>query len=240
MTYYDIYNKRINRFGDNQADRLNNGRKKNFETFKKNSPHNSTFKYYDKKLEEDVELSCVLEPFRQNETKTLMHLLCDQDVNIAIGTIGTANGKTFLVYYLDENSNSGYNRYTLLKMSHYITWIQDHATYTSWAYFYYQEDNMLKNEMRSRSRSDTLYLENLKLNFLVMPITPNIKVGTYITIPATTGEIQAFRVTGYDLVSTPYVMYVSLDPTYVRDDSPAVTQYPEDNPDDFFWINGGE
>jgi len=239
MSYYDIYDKRINRFGDSKLSRLSGGRQKNFESFLQESPHQTSFRYYDNTEEEFIEIPCVLEPLRQNETKTLMHLLCKQDVIIPIGTLGTANNKTFLLYYLDENSMSGYNRYTVIKMSHNITWIENDTENASPAYLYYQEDNMLKNELRSRSRTDTLYLENLKLNFLIMPATPNIKVGTYITIPAVTGEIQAFRVTGYDLVSTPYIMYVSMDPTYLRDESPPSTQYPEDKPEDFFWMNGG-
>ena len=50
-------------------------------------------------------------------------------------------------------------------MTHYITWKDREGLWrTSWAYMYGQQDNMLKDEIRSRSRMDTIYAENLKSN----------------------------------------------------------------------------
>ena len=51
---------------------------------------------------------------------------------------------------------------------------------------------------------------------------------------------EAYRVTGYDIQSTPGVEYVSVDPVYLRDHTPAPEQTIEDDPDDFFWLNGGD
>jgi hypothetical protein len=51
---------------------------------------------------------------------------------------------------------------------------------------------------------------------------------------------EAYRVTGYDIQSTPGVEYVTVDPVYLRDNSSAPEQTVEDDPDDFYWLNGGE
>jgi hypothetical protein len=77
---------------------------------------------------------------------------------------------------------------------------------------------MLKDEIRSRSRSDVIYTENLKSSFFVMPTTEFIRKDDYLEI----GEgvlKEAYRVTGYDIISTPGVEYVTVDPVYLRDNS---------------------
>ena len=85
---------------------------------------------------------------------------------------------------------------------------------------------------------DTLYAENLKLNFFVLPVTSKIQKDDYFIIGE--GELQEYyRVTGYDRQSTPGVEYVSVDPTYEYDLTPPPTQMEEDDKEDFYWFNGG-
>lgn len=71
-----------------------------------------------------------------------------------------------------------------------------------------------------------------------MPVNEHIRKDDYIEIGE--GALkEAYRVTGYDIHSTPGVEYVTVDPVYLRDNTPAPVQKPEDDPNDFFWINGG-
>jgi hypothetical protein len=97
------------------------------------------------------------------------------DLDIPNGTILELLDKNnvkqpWMIYYLENIKASGYNRYIVLKMTHMLKWIaRDGSTKSAWAYMYGQEDNMLKDEIRSRSRMDTLYAENLKSSFFVMP-----------------------------------------------------------------------
>jgi hypothetical protein len=125
-------------------------------------------------------------------------------------------------------------------MTHFISWKdREGIMRQSWCYMYGQEDNMLKDELRSRSRMDTLYTENLKLSFFIMPTNEFIRKDDYLEIGQ--GALrEAYRVTGYDIQSTPGVEYVSIDPVYLRDHTPAPKQNIEDDPDDFFWLNGGD
>ena len=104
---------------------------------------------------------------------------------------------------------------------------------------YGQQDNMLKDELRSRSRMDTLYTENLKTSFFIMPLNEKIRKDDYLEVGE--GALrEAYRVTGYDIQSTPGVEYVTVDPVYIRDLGPMPKQKAEDDPADFFWLNGGE
>ena len=68
------------------------------------------------------------------------------------------NEQPWLVYWLESIKASGYNRYVMLKMTHTITWKHNEnksseETFSTLAYFYGQEDNMLKDELKSRSRN---------------------------------------------------------------------------------------
>ena len=240
MGYFeDIYKKRVNRYGLDYQSRIQREREELFDLYLLKTIYRVDF------LFEDEEVAGSLEKYKQDETQTLQYLLTKTSVNMPNGTILMIPDKDkikkpWLVYYLEDIKASGYNRYIVLKMTHYLTWTaRDGSQQESWAYMYGQEDNMLKDEIRSRSRMDAIYAENLKMSFFVMPTTPKIKKDDYLEIG--TGELkEQYRVTGYDIQSTPGVEYVTVDPTYEYDLTPAPQQQLGDSEDDFFWLNGGE
>lgn len=162
-------------------------------------------------------------------------------------------GAIWMVYWLEEIEQSGYNKYTIIRMKQYITkttregYIDD-SSWSTYAYMYGQEDNMIKNELRSRSRMDILYDENLKDSFLIVPLNENINKDDYfeIAINYLNQNIkEPYVVVGYDRVSAPGIEYITVDPRYFYDTSPV----PEDtksegeewnpNDDDSFFIRGG-
>ena len=240
MGYFeDIYKKRVNRYGLDYQSRIQREREELFDLYLLKTIYRVDF------LFEDEEVAGSLEKYKQDETQTLQYLLTKTNVNMPNGTILMIPDKDkikkpWLVYYLEDIKASGYNRYIVLKMTHYLTWTaRDGSRQESWAYMYGQEDNMLKDEIRSRSRMDTIYAENLKMSFFVMPTTPKIRKDDYLEIG--TGELkEQYRVTGYDIQSTPGVEYVTVDPTYEYDLTPVPQRQPGDSEDEFFWLNGGE
>ena len=129
-----------------------------------------------------------LERYKQDHTELMQYLLTRVSLNLPNGTILMIPDKDlvpqpWLVYWLESIKASGYNRYIVLRMTHYISWKdRSGTTRSSWCYMYGQEDNMLKDELRSRSRMDTLYTENLKMSFLVMPTTEYIRKDDYLEI----------------------------------------------------------
>lgn len=237
-SYYDIYTLRLNRYGKDYQSRIQTKREKEFDLYLEKSVYRVKFFYNNAK--------CIasLEKYKQDDTRTLQYLLTKVDLNIPNGTILKIPNKDnictpWMVYYLENIEASGYNRYILLKMSHFITWTaRDGSTCSSWAYMYGQEDNMLKDEIRSRSRMDTLYGENLKSSFFVMPTNPSIRKDDYIIIGNKPLQ-EYYRVTGYDIQSSKGVEYVTVDPIYEYDQTPTPEPQQGDNPADFFWLNGG-
>ena len=240
MNYYeDIYLKRLNRYGLDYQSRVQAQREREFEGKLLKSVYRVDFDF------KGESHPGTLERYKQDETELMQYLLTRVSLNLPNGTILMIPDKDlvpqpWLVYWLESIKASGYNRYIVLRMTHYITWYdREKNKRESWCYMYGQEDNMLKDELRSRSRMDTLYTENLKMSFFVMPTNEFLRKDDYLEIGE--GNLrEAYRVTGYDIQSTPGVEYVTVDPVYLRDNTPAPEQKPGDNPDDFYWLNGGE
>lgn len=239
MSYYDIYKLRLNRYGTNYQERIQTEREKLFELRLKRSVYKTDFEYGG-----EIHTGS-FERYKQDETETLHYLLTKVDLNMPDGTIiylpnKDEELKPWMVYYLEHIKASGYNRYIMLRMTHFVTWrARDGSTQTSWAYMYGQENNMLKDELKSRSRMDTLYNENLKASFFIMPRNQYIQKDVYIIIGDPPFQ-EYYRVTGFDRQSTLGVEYVTIDPVYEYDLTPPPEQTPEDDPDDFFWLKGGK
>ena len=239
MNYYDeVYLKRLNRYGIDFQSRMQRQREENFKLQLKRSVYYVDFEYSGETYEGEFT------PYKQNETKDMHYLLTDVHLDMPNGTILMMPNKNlerepWMIYWLEDYVASGYNRYIMLKMTHSLTWRdRDGEEQTAWAYFYGQEDNMLKDELKSRSRNKVLYTENLKLSFFITPLNEYIRKDDYFEVGE--GKLkEAYVVTGYDIQSTPGVEFVSVDPQYIRDltDPPARTE--EDNEDNFFWLNRG-
>lgn len=234
-----IYKKRLNRYGTNYAERIQGRREESFERYLAKSVYLVSFDI------DGEEQYGTLERYKQDETQTLSYLLTRIDLKIPAGTIIEAtNSKdetsVWMIYWLERIAASGYNRYICLRMTHQLSWKDRSGEFhTSWAYLYGQEDNMLKDEIRSRSREQVLYSENLKLSFFILPATEFIKKETYLTVGKGAFK-EAYVVTGYDIQSTPGVEYVSIDPQYIRDETPAPIKKDQEENDDFFWLEGGD
>ena len=236
--YYNIYLKRLNRYGENYQTRIQNKREEEFEYYLLKSVYRIDFEY------EDEIHPATFERYKQDETETLHYLLTRTTLNIPNGTILMIPDKDnklkpWMIYYLEAIKASGYNRYVVLKMTHFITWKdRKQEERSSWAYLYGQENNMLKDELQSRSRAAARYTENLKLSFLIMPLNEFIKKDIYLEIGEDPFK-EGYRVTGYDIQSSLGVEYVSIDPVYLYDTTPAPQRTPEDKDEDYFWLQGG-
>ena len=239
MNYFeDVYLKRLNRYDYDYQSRIQAQREEVFEGLLLKSIYRVDFVY------EDEIHPGLLERYKQDETETMQYLLTRVSLNMPNGTLLMIPDKDmkeqpWLVYWLESIKASGYNRYIVLKMTHFITWRdRSNIERSTWCYLYGQEDNMLKDEIRSRSRSDAIYAENLKSSFFVCPTNEFIRKDDYMEIGINALK-EGYRVTGYDIISTPGVEYVTVDPVYLRDNSEPPVQKEEDDPAEFFWLNGG-
>lgn len=239
MNYFeDVYLKRLNRYGYDYQSRVQGQRERDFENKLLKSVYRVEFSYGG-----EIHPG-TLERYKQNETEIMQYLLTRVSLDMPSGTILMIPDENkveqpWMIYWLESIKASGYNRYILLKMTHYITWRdRQNILRSTWSYMYGQEDNMLKDEIRSRSRMDAIYSENLKSSFFVIPTNEYIRKDDYLEIGE--GALkEAYRVTGYDIQSTPGVEYVTVDPVYLRDNTDPPVQTEEDDPAQFFWFNGG-
>lgn len=241
MSYKDIYKRRLNRYGNDYQSRTQGEREKMFDLYLYKSIYRVEFKF------DDEWQVGSFERYKQDETETLHYLLTKTNLIMPQGTIlrlPDQEGKLrhWMVYYLEKIKTSGYNRYIMIRMTHFLKWTaRDGSRQTSWAYMYGQQNNMLKDELKSRSRMDAVYDENLKSSFFIMPVNPYIRKDDYFIVGEKPLQ-EYFRVTGYDIQSTQGVEYVTIDPVYEYDLSPA-PEFDEDDPTqdekDYFWFNGG-
>lgn len=239
MSYFDnIYKKRANRYGEDYQSRIQGEREKLFDLYLFKTIYRVDFQLNGKYI------AGSFEKYKQDETETLHYLLTKTEVEIPNGTVLMIPDKNdvekpWMVYYLEHIKASGYNRYVMLKMTHNITWRdRDGNEQTSWAYMYGQENNMLKDEIRSRSRMDTIYSENLKSSFFVLPKNQFLKKDDYLIVGEDPFQ-EYYRVTGYDIQSSDGVEYVTIDPVYEFDLTPPPEKTENSDAEEFFWFNGG-
>ena len=245
MEYLNLYKKRLNRYGTDYQERIQTERERLFLLYLQKTVYWVEFEY-------KQETHCgSLEPYRQDDTKTLQYLLTPISEEVEVGSVLLLTNKKgqqqrYLVYFKDNHAANGYNKYIVLKITNLITWINRSGERCEiWTYFYGQEDNMLKDELKSRSRSHILYNENLKLSFFVCPLDNRIKKDDYFEVKITDSNgietVEAYTVTGFDKVSTPGVEYVSVDPVYIYDDNDSKKNpIQEYSGEDYFWVTGGE
>ena len=234
--YEDVYLKRLNRYGYDYQSRVQAQREREFEGKLLKSIYRVDFEY-------DGETHpATLERFKQDETELTQYLLTRVSLNLPSGTILMIPDKDlvlqpWLVYWLESIKASGYNRYIVLKMTHQITWRdRDENMQTSWCYLHGSGDSALKETLKTVG---AVYAEDDNSRFVIMPLNENIRKEDYIEVGE--GKLkEAYRVTGYDIHSTPGVEYVTLNPMYIKDQTPTPEAKPGDKDEDYYWLNGGK
>jgi hypothetical protein len=240
MEYFtNVYQRRLNRYGLDYHSRLQKKRQADFENYLLKTSNRVDIVY------NDWEFPASFERYKQDETETWHYLLTELKTILEPGTILQIPDKRgdkapWMVYWCEEIHASGYNKYIVIKMTHKIQWkARNGKICETLAYMSGQQNNMLKDELKSRSRMQTLYTENLKLSFLVLPVNKDINKDDYFTIKINGNEemTEAYKVTGYDRISSKGVEYVSVDPVYIHDESPLPKKQPDDKSTDWIWLD---
>ena len=234
--YEDVYLKRLNRYGYDYQSRIQAQRERDFENKLLKSVYRVDFEF-----ENDLHPG-TLERYKQDETQTLQYLLTRASLNLPRGTVLMIPDKDnepqpWMVYWLESIKASGYNRYIVLRMTHYITWRDyDGVNRESWAYMFGKQSSVLQDTIES-SDIGAVYVENQNKSFFILPLNEFIKRDTYLEVGE--GNLkEAYKITGYDIQSTPGVEYITIDPVFIRDQTPAPSTDDKDDPA-YFWLNGG-
>ena len=227
MSLDKVYLNRLNRYGTDFQSRVQGQREADFARYKMMSTYKVVFN-------DGEEVIGTLEPNQQDESQITQWLLVDIDKNYLAGTLLEIEGTHWMVWFQYETQSKGYNKFCVLRMTHYVTWKDREGNKNeSWAYFYGKMDRIIYDVMRSTQKNPN-YHEPDKETHLIMPLTKNLKRQDYIEI-----DEEGYLVEGYDWSSVHGVIYVSLTQTYLYDTSEVPEKTEEDNASDFFWLQGG-
>lgn len=236
-TYYEtVYQRRLNRYGLDYQSRIQNQRERNFDNYLYKTIYRVEFEF-----DKGIHFGS-LERYKQDYSETQGYLLTKRDVNIPNGTVlmiqnESGPAKPWMVWWLELDESSGYNRYVVLKMTHYLKWKNGENEVGQWAYFYGPGAATISGVTRTAT-DKPIYSENNNLHTFITTQNETISRGLYFEV--TQGNItQGYVVTGLDINSTPGVNYVTVDPVPTRDIVVTPEKTAEDKSEDFFWLQGG-
>ena len=234
MDYYEIYKKRLNRYGLDYQSRIQGQRDRNFDDYLLKSIYRVDFWY------NDTFTPATLETYRQDYTETQCYLLTKRDLDIPSGTILMVQSrdgsiKPWMIWWKEEIEASGYNKYVVLRMTHLLVWQDaEKVKHEQWAYFSGTGTAKISDTIKSSS-GEAIYKENNNLQMFITSYNSSIVRDMHFDVTYDTNT-STYMVMETDIFSTPGVMYVTIDPTYRR---------PKENEDSDqtaadFWLNGGE
>ena len=118
--YENVYLKRLNRYGYDYQSRIQTQRERMFEGKLLKSIYRVEFEY-----ENEIH-PATLEKYKQDESGLLQYLFTKTSFKIPNGTILMILDEDFkeqyyMVYWLEKIQASGYNKYVVLKMTHFIS-----------------------------------------------------------------------------------------------------------------------
>ena len=226
MDYIDIYRRRLNRYGLDYQSRIQGQRDRNFEDYLLKSIYRVDF-WLDK-----IYHPATLERYKQDHTETQCYLLTRRDLVIPNGTmleIESHNGekKWWMVWWLEQIEQSGYNRYVVLRMTHYV---DVPGVGKVRAYFSGPGASTVQDTIKS-SMGEAIYKENNNLHMFITAYNKGFKKSGYFEVPRgdEKDDAETYVIMEMDTQSTPGVVYITVDPSYKRDDNISVMDNKEIN-----------
>lgn len=228
--YYQVYRQRLNRYGLDFQSRIEGSREREFENYLYKTIYRVDFQVGGKWIPGS------LERYKQDASETQGYLLTRKEDVLPSGTIleiESRDGRKniWMVWWLEQIESSGYNKYVVLKMTHYL-----HCGDTyQWSFFEGPAAKAVKDTVQLKT---SLFSENDQLHLFITPANDVFVRDYYFTI-GEGDKKDAYVVTFVDNYTTPGIAYVSVDPTAVRDESEAPIQTPDEDDKDYYWLNGG-
>lgn len=235
--YYEhVYQRRVNRYGLDYQSRIQNQRERDFDNYLYKTIYRVDFQY-----DNDL-VPGSLERYKQDYSETQGYLLTKVDIQIPSGTvlmIESRNGTItpWMVWWLENIEASGYNKYVVLKMTHYLKWKTADSENEQWAYFSGPGNAAINDAIRT-STGRPIYSENNNLHTFITSQNETIVRDLYFEV--TQGNItQGYVVKEFDINSTPGVNYVTVDPVPLREEVIVPKKTESDKKEDYFWLQGG-
>ena len=230
--YYDVYRRRLNRYGLDYQSRVQSQREREFDKYLYKTIYRVDFNF-----DGDYHPGS-LERYKQDYSEVQCYLLTKIDLEIPAGTvlnIESRDGKEtpYLVWWLEHIEASGYNKYVVIKMTHFLEWEENGEKFSQWAYL----NGPATSAITDTVKTNTSYRENNNNHTFITAFNKLIKRDTYFEVEYKDVR-QGYVVKEFDINSTPGVEYVTVDPVPLRDKTAAPEKKPEDKPEDYFWLGG--
>ena len=235
-SYYEkVYQRRINRYGLDYQSRIQSQRERDFDNYLYKTIYRVDFEF------DGEHIPASLERYKQDYSETQGYLLTKTDVKIPNGTVLMIQSKNdtvtpWMVWWLEQIEASGYNKYVVLKMTHYLKWISGDKTIEQWAYFSGPGTAAISDVIRTAT-GKPVYSENNNLHTFITTHNESICRDLYFEVNQG-NTTQAYVVTEFDINSTPGVNYVTVDPVQVREPQKPI-QVDNNNKEEYFWLQGG-
>lgn len=233
MSYYqDVYLKRLNRYGLDYQSRVAAQRERNFENYLLKTIYRVDFEWDGKMQAGSLEYS------KQDQTQTVAYLLTRRTLSLPAGSIldiiyQDGRRVKWMIWWLEHNASSGYNRYIVLRMTHTLSWAVGDETISLDAYLFGPGKVKMTDEVKSGSGA-ARYLENNNLYMFITGYNTYCARSQYFT--TTFQELEnGYEIKEVDSESTPGVLYVTIDPVPLRNK----TSYTDEGSVDNYWLNGG-
>lgn len=215
MDYFnDVYLKRINRFGDNIQSRVHGQMEYDFEDkLRKSVNRVDLFDYYnkDKQIGEGI-----LETNKIEEKKTLNYLCTRISDNYENGFMFytqkpfSKEKQTWLILFKEQYETIGYNRYKVVLLENELNWIgKDGLIHSTYVHYIGSMDSAIKEEFKINF--DVAAGIPSKSLSMICAYNEDLKRDLRINI-----QDETWRVCGYDKISVPGVMYVTLEEDFVQ------------------------
>lgn len=237
MSYFEVYLKRINRYGNSLQERIQNKREHDFLTFMEKSPNLVRAR----NGEDKIEYNAILQTQEYDQDEIVDYLLVPLDNIIPMGTVihtidqrhkkiqgeeEISIEKNWINYAIDPYTSTGYNRYTIVELESEISWVYEGIKYTSLAHATGggsgARDKNINLKFNTQFSESGVYLPNKRYS-IIMPYNEHIKKNIKVTL----GN-ETWRVAGFDNISVKGVSYITLE------------EYLHDNYEDIPVVNTNE
>lgn len=237
MSYYeDVYLKRLNRYGLDYQSRMQSMRERDFESYLLKSVYRINFDFCHQMM------PGTLEPNKQDKTETTAYLLTRVTVQIPNGMVLLLPDKDniprpWMIWWLETMKASGYNRYTVLKMTHLINFRKEDGTneITQWGYFCGPGDSVIKDTFKS-TYGGSVFKDDMNKYYFITSKNNELRRELYFETDKH-NQNGAYRIIGLDIESTPGVEYLTIEPCPKRDFTPVDTEDKDDA--STYWLTFG-
>ena len=204
MTYYDVYQSRLNHLGETTAERIRNGGIRSFKKWMAESPH--TVRQLS--VERGVYFDGIILTNKDKEYQKIMFLNVENNIPLKIGDImnwvqDDDSVEKWILYQEEKKVNGTYRTFYIVRCNYLLKWIDGLGhLQQSWAYLVSSVDDKIKGNFRTWNALITpqpnKYME------VLMPRYPIDRATNFIV------EEESWGVVEYDHTSVPGIIYLSM------------------------------